>query len=290
MTVPVPNYDGSGLPTSTSTGSSIDTDPFGLGDLGNQNLYTGTQYGSPGHTRGDDGDDGHTTRVVNDYTTTDEVIKRAAASSQESPQEYQQLQSALYQAGYFGSTKAASIRFGVWNAQTADAIKESFKTYLQISQGASVPLTYSEFLQNQTAALQNDNAAGGSSQGASTTSTSGSGGSGSGAAAPQVSLTDPDALKAYAQNAATNALGHQLSQTQLAHFVDSFHTQQLAAGTSTAASVTSPDPTAQAQSYAQTVDPTGFQGHQQQSFMSALLNTMLPSGSSVASMTPINGA
>lgn len=288
MTVPIPDYNAPVAAPAQS--SSIDTDPFGLGDLGNQNLYTGTQYGSPGHTRGDDGDDGHTTRVVNDYTTTDEVIKRAAASSQESPKEYQELQTALYQAGYFGSTKAASVRFGVWNAQTADAIKESFKTYLQISQGASVPLTYSEFLQNQTAALQNDNAAGGSSQGASTTSTSGSGGSGSGAAAPQVSLTDPDALKAYAQNAATNALGHQLSQTQLAHFVDSFHTQQLAAGTSTAASVTSPDPTAQAQSYAQTVDPTGFQGHQQQSFMSALLNTMLPSGSSVASMTPINGA
>jgi hypothetical protein len=149
--------------------------------------------------------------------TPEQIMKQFAAMSQNDPVGFQAIQKQLADAGYYG---ASSHIYGGWNTQTELALRGAMIQYLKVSQSAGVPVSFTQFLNNSTAA----NAANGNA------GIAGSGGSGgSTAKVPHPTLTDPDQLTFYAQKAAQAALGRNLSQPELTQFTCPVSTQGLPA-------------------------------------------------------------
>lgn len=189
---------------------------------------------------------------------------------------YEALQQSLWQAGFYGQTTYDHVHVGQLTSQTTNALVSALGKYEQASTGAQSPITFSEFIgQNaQSSAQGGEDSPGGAGSGTS--------------AASQVSVTDPNDIRAAAQQAAQDSLGYGLSATQLSSFVQSFQAKQTAAETSTAATVTSPDLTEDAVAYAQQQNPGAYQQHQSDAYQNALLDMMgLPTGSQRPNMTPV---
>lgn len=208
------------------------------------------------------------------------------------PTSYEQIQQLLWQAGFYGQTALKDIHLGQWTKQTQDAVKAAIQSYeaaaihaasnlgtdaegnpiaitgQQLASGG-VP-TFFDFLAQNSQASQNAKA-GFYAPGSSGNTTK---------APPQVNLTDPTAIRDAAQTAAMSALGHGLSEDQMAAFVNRFQEEQRKAQLSTASSVSTPDLSAQADMFAQTEDPADFSSYQDDKYMNALMNMFLPAASS----------
>lgn len=206
--------------------------------------------------------------------TTQDLFKQIMALSTKSPQQFMQMQGLLYDSGAYGATPRTSVHWGQWTSDTASALKEALSNYEAVGPASGSPVTWTEYLQQAA------------SQGRINQAQGGVGGAGAGTAS-QVSLTDPAQLTSIAQQAFQESLDRAATPDEISKFVSAFQSQQTAAQTSTGASVTAPDATAQAEQFAQGADPAGFQQHNVQAYSNELLNMFLPSGSNVASFTPV---
>ena len=208
---------------------------------------------------------------LNHYVTADDIMKQFTAMAFNDPARYLVLQQALSQ-GPWGKVTVD----GKWNSSTQSALTNAMTNYLQVTQGASAPVKFSDYIaglggpvdKNGNAVLPpNNNAASG-----------GSGGGMSGMYSRPV-LTDPNQLKVYAQNAAETALGHLLTESQLNQFVTQFQTQQandyLASGNHQGIYQDKSNPTGAADAFVQQADPTGFATHKVTAYADALMNDLL---------------
>lgn len=290
MTVPVPpspgDYQGaasaSGVIT-TAGNSSItgSNDIWGLGDLYGKSVLLGTTPTELPGSRMGLGDQtlGQTPNYGTTQSYMQHVIDLWAAQDEERQKfpnrltTYEQLQRALWQAGFYGQTSLDSIHVGQWTSQTQSALIGALGNYEQLAKGGKLPLTFSEFL-NQNAVMGQD---GGQN----------SGGSNSSSPAPfQANLADPNTIRAVAQNAAQQALGRSLSDDELSKFVQQFQAEQTAAertaynGTGT---VTQPDLSSEAASFVQQNNPKAYQQNQRSAYLDALVNLL---GGTRPSVTP----
>lgn len=178
---------------------------------------------------------------------------------------YEQLQRSLWQAGFYGQTSIDGIHVGQWNPQTQDALKNALGSYEQLGKGGKLPLTFSEFL-NQNAVMAKD---GGEN--------SNPGGAGPAAPAPFVSnTTDPAGIRAAVQSAAQQALGMNLSEDQIQTFVTEFQHQQVQAERQSYNNQdsTTPDLSSEAMSFVQETNPRAYKQQNKTAYMDALVNLL----------------
>lgn len=292
MTVPVPpspgDYQGAAsaggvIVTSGNSSTLGSTDIWGLGDLYGKSVYLG-DVGVTAETQSKGGLSSLPGVAENPtYGSTQSYMQHVVdlwAAQQEERQKfpkrlttYEQLQRSLWQAGFFGQTAFDSVHVGQWNGQTQDALVSALTNYEQLSKGGKLPLTFTEFL-NQNAVMGLD----GPESDAS--------GSGSSTRAPfQANLDDPTAIRAAAQSAAQQALGRNLSDDQLAQFVQQFQAEQTSAQRSAynGNNTTPPDLGSDALGFVQENDPKAFHQNQRSAYMDALVNLL---GGTRPSVTP----
>lgn len=274
----LPSYNDLPVPgQTTSTSSTLPdgtTDWWNLGALYDKPVLMGTQSKVTEYDHGPHGQlvPLHDTAPVTKKTQ--DLMKQIMQMAGSGSPDYQSIQGLLYDAGFYGDAARKSVHWGMWNSQTADAVKAALNSYEQLSQGAGVPLTWSDFLKQQAASGRSNQAQGG--VGGGTTGTP-----------SQVQLTDPATLTGYAQQAAQAALGRNLSPDQVQAFVSSFQSQQQSAQSSTAASVTAPDASAQAMQFVQHGNESEFGQHNVQAYSNALLNLFLGSaGTALPTVAP----
>lgn len=166
--------------------------------------------------------------------------------------------------GVWGNVKVN----GSFDPNTERALGNAMLQYVKLTQGAGVGISFSDYLmqsaQTATALAQQQ----------------------AGATQNPITLTDPTAIRAAAQQAAQDALGAGLSESQLNHFVAQFQAAQTKAQTQVGGSVSSPDLSADAMAYAQKSNPEGYKQNQRQAFLDTLVNMFAPSGSQRPNMTP----
>jgi len=282
---PPPSYVGAAVPSTTPSQTQQTTTLWNLGALYNQPIFLGSE---PGATPFINVDNDRTPYkgalpAKAEFGKTQDLEKQimqmwAAQSAEKkanpnSLTSYEQIQQALWAAGFYGQTAFKDIHVGQWTTQTQAALTNALTSYEQVTQGGTLPVTFGDFL--------NQNGQGGADGGF---------GSGGGSTTPQVQLADPVALRAAAQSAAQAALGKGLSKAQLDKFVSQFQSLQTADQTSTAASATTPEVSSEATAFAEQQDPAAYQQHQQDSYLNALVNMFLPSSSARPNMTPVASA
>jgi hypothetical protein len=178
---------------------------------------------------------------------------------------YEQLQRSLWQAGFYGQTSIDGIHVGQWTTQTQDALKNALGSYEQLGEGGKLPLTFSEFL-NQNAAVAQDGGQNAPSQ------------SGGGPTrAPFASnTTDPAAIRAAVQSAAQQALGMNLSEDQIQAFVTEFQHQQVQAERASYnyQDTTTPDLSSEAMGFVQETNPHAYKQQNKTAYMDALVNLL----------------
>jgi hypothetical protein len=206
-------------------------------------------------------------------STPEQVMKEFVTKSQTNPDEFRALQHLLADAGFFG---VDSHIYGGWNTQTEHALASAMEKYLQVSEGAGVPVSFMQYLQNTADANTANGNAG----------IAGGGGSGGSIAkVPHPTLTDPDQLTFYAQKAAQAALGRNLSQPELTQFIDQFHQQQIDSFNQSYSGTGNPIDKTDARSSASAFVSQDFkpemQKHQATGYADAFLNMFL-SGPSAA--------
>jgi len=170
------------------------------------------------------------------------------------PKQYLQLQQALYAAGFYGSTPASSIP---WGSDPQGTTYDAYKKVLiatQQAQAAGFNITPTEMLSDAVARHKAATA---------------------GAQVPKPGLviqqSDPAVLRGLVQQAAQEALGHNLSKDEVNGFVESFHRQEAAYSqkayaaqqNSTGATfqLTQPDASAQAKEFVEGGHPTEAGGN-----------------------------
>lgn len=269
---------------SPSTPGSVEWWQQQLGSLYGQQVLIGISLAknNEGITPGGAGHSGHLAMpedqtsgtTENNYQTTQDLFKQMMALSTKDPTSFQQMQGLLYDSGAYGATPRASVHWGQWTSDTANALKEALTNYEAVGPGSGSPISWTEYLQQAAA------------QGRVNQSQGGVGGAGGTGTASQVQLSDPATLKATIQQAAMSSLDRALSPDELDKFVSNFQAQQASAQTSTAGSVTMPDASAQAQSTIEQNHPDEFRQHNVSAYSNALLNLFLPGGSQLANFTP----
>lgn len=188
-----------------------------------------------------------------------QIMAQFAAMSANNPNEYLALQQAL------------GVQLtGSWNATTKNALANAMQSYVELSLGAGVGMSFKDYLiqkgtEAQQLGLKNSGAQ----------------------AAQQIQVTDPTAIKAAAQSAFQAATGKGASEDQLNKFVAQFQAAQSSAQTQVGGTISAPDLSSQAMSYAQTADPGAYKDNQRQSFIDTLVNMFAPSGSQRPNMTPV---
>jgi hypothetical protein len=144
-------------------------------------------------------------------TSPTKIMRQYAAMSANNPGGFLALQK-LLASGPWGTVHET----GAWDSWTNDALAEAMKRYVQLSHGAGVAMSFSEYLQKTAETAQ---ALGGDGT---------SLGSGQGQQPPPIQLTDPTQIKAAAQSAFQEALGKGASSAQLDKFVKTFQSAQRA--------------------------------------------------------------
>lgn len=197
-----------------------------------------------------------------------DLMKEFAAMSQNDPMKFAAIQKALADGNFYGS---ASTIYGGWNIQTERALAGAMESYLKVSEGAGVPVSFMQYLANTATANQQINGNAGN----------GMGGSHGSAITPKPELADPMALRATVQSAAQAALGETLKPSEVNRFVNEFHrleTQQFNNHLQ-GASYTNPDMTTAAEQFVAQNNTQGAEQYNARGYMDALLNTLLPSSS-----------
>ncbi len=219
------------------------------------------------------------TESKSNYTNTERLYKSFLAMSHSNKNAYMQIQGQLYDAGFYGDSPRASVHWGLLDDSSRDAFKRALDNYVAASTGAEVPITWNEFLADQA------------KQGRINQSQGGVGGAGPGAAPPQVQLTDPAQIAAYATRAAEDMLGRAATPEEINKFVSSFQSQQREAQLSTASSATQPDLGAGAFAFIGQEDQGEASAHQARAYNNALLNKLLgPGASTLPNTNPTPGA
>jgi hypothetical protein len=294
MTAPAPGLPPN-FPTSVPTGGSIDiwnlpkyiteyekktAKPFFTGTTTRNVQAGGAAPGLDYYGHKDPGSPGITSPVTTlQYSSAEEIMKQFAAMSMNDPSGFLTIQALLHQGGYLPGNPQAGF-----TAETQKAITSAMAQYIQLAHGASVPISFEEFLTHQatTNMAQNPPKPGG------------------GVAPPTkpvIQLTDPQTLANYAQRAAQAALGHNLTKEDLQKFIDSFHeqestaqqdaytaAQQAAQGGNPAAVIDKNDPRASAITYATAGHEKEFGQHQIQGYTDAFLNMFLGGASAAPQM------
>lgn len=193
--------------------------------------------------------------------TPEEIMKQFAALSQTDPAKFQALQYELYQSGAMGE---ATRILGGWNTQTEAAIKTAMVQYLKVSEGAGVPVSFTQFLQNSAAA----NAANGNTklpgQGSSTV------------IPPGPSVTDPAYLSQVLQTGAQAALDRNLSPAELDKFISTFQGNEVSQFASQKAGEqhTNLDPSAEAINFVVNNNRDEYNQHEVQGYADSFLRLM----------------
>lgn len=227
--------------TTSSSLPSGSNDVYNFGsDLGNSSVFLGTQtsYGKNGP---DAIKQGGNSKPV---TSSSPVVRSAnsfmqtwANSSVSNPQFFAQYQEQLYASGFYGSSKP---RFGVYTTDDAAAMKRALQSYAGIvNPNDPNPVTFADYLDH---AMSQVNANGGFG-----------GGMGGSARAPlTISYTDPAELHEAALSAAQQAIGRDLSSSELDRFTKAFHGKEASAQRAAyngASSVTNPEVTGESKSF-----------------------------------------
>lgn len=198
-----------------------------------------------------------------------DILKQVNAMSANDPSGFQSIQ-VLLSSGAWGTVHVN----GVFDHDTESALVNAMERYQQLSHGAGVGMSFTQYLERfGSAALRMQNGG------------SGSGGSG----VPQVALQDPATIRQYAQAAAQQALGRDLSEGQLDQFVQQFQSAQQAAQTSTGASATTPDLSSDAMAFVQQNDAGDYKQNQRQSYLDALVNLFGGTRPSQDVTSPVKG-
>jgi hypothetical protein len=186
--------------------------------------------------------------------------------------QWQSIQALLKQGNWYGSS-TTTVQGG-WNPQSEKALADALYSYIQVSQGAGVPINFQQYLANVAA----QTAANG-------------GGTSGGVGSSTPLLTDPDTLTMYAQRAAVAALGHALDKGQLQTFIDQFHNEQINSFTDAAnhngLSAQKEDARASAINFATTgANQQEFDRHQTTGYVDAFMNMLSPNSAPNMNVDP----
>lgn len=200
--------------------------------------------------------------------TAESVMKQVAAMANNDPAKFIAIQSALAAVGSWGTVHVN----GSWNAETSRALATAMGDYWQLTQGASTPISFQQYLMDAAAKATQLNQ--------QQTKPA--------PPPPTYNVTDPEAIKAAAQSAAQAALGQGMSDAQLQQFVSQFQSAQLGAEKQVGGTATAPDLQSQAMQFVQQADPKMFQSNQRAAYTDALVNMLQPAGGSARpNMTPV---
>jgi hypothetical protein len=258
--------------------SSVNKTPFFMGGkttYKNQTVDRATEYSEQVPLAGQGNGPAENSHKVgttkNNYASAEQLMKQFTAMAVSDPAQFAATQKLLLEGGWYGSVNT-QVQYGM-NPQTESAIASAMVQYLKAAHGADVPTTFQDFL---TGYAQNNAGIGNvPGQGGSTT---------------PISLTDPNALRQSAEQAAQAALGHGFSDDQLQRFVSEFQSRQSAAQTQQGGSVEVPDQSADANAFAQQSDEQGYSNHQAEAYTNAFLNMFLPNGSARPNIAPVSKA
>lgn len=195
-------------------------------------------------------------------STPEQVMAQVAAMSANNPAEFLALQKSL---SAFGSISTP----GVWSPETATALQRALSSYWQLSHGAGVGMSFTDYLLQAGAQVAAKDASGAAGKNMSTP------------------VADPTSIRAAAQAAFQAATGKGATSEQLDHFVTQFQAAQIKAETAMSGTPSSPSLTDQAMSYAQKADPSAYHDNQRQTFTDQLVNMFAPSASQRPNMTPV---
>ena len=264
--------------------------PFNMGYTSQtHNVYAGSSgpgldyYGHPTASGG--GIQTPVTSTTQQWRSAEDIMKQFAGLSYNNPSQFLAIQALLHQAGYLPGNPQAGF-----TAETQKAIASAMVEYLQLSQGAGVPVPFFTgdphnpgFLERKAETNMTQNPPTGKTP-----------------APPQkpvIQLSDPQTLALYAQKAAQAALGRDLTKEDLQKFIDAYHgqeeasqqsaytaTQQAAAGQNPAAVIDKNDPRASAITYATAGHEKEFGQHQIQGYTDAFLNMFLSGASAAPNM------
>jgi hypothetical protein len=220
--------------------------------------------------------------TANQYHSAEEIMQQFAAMAQDDPAQFAAIRQLLQAGGFYGASKTIQ---GGFSAQTEKAVADAMTQYLKGVRNTATPQNFFQFLSQQAA----DNVGIG---GPGSTAGGGSSTTGGGTLPNRPTLTDPDTLYRYGEEAAQAELGQNLPQGQLAQFVNEFHQQQ-AAGEEGAlghqgAFVDKSDPRGSAVVFVQNADPMLYQQHEVQGYADSFLNMLGLPGSSQAPNMPID--
>lgn len=194
-------------------------------------------------------------------STPEQIMAQVAAMSANNPSEFLSFQKAL---SAFGSISTP----GVWSPETQTALQRAMSAYWQLSHGAGVGMSFTQYLMQAGSAVESQQQAGAAAKNTSTP------------------VTDPESIRAAAQSAFQAATGKGASEAQLNHFVTQFQAAQIKAETAMSGAPSAPSLTDQAMQYAQQADPSGYKDNQHQAFTDLLVNMFAPAASQRPNMTP----
>lgn len=174
-------------------------DLYGLGNIGEQGVFTGTAPGQGGWW-GADMPGQHSV-----FTPAYKVMQTYAQMSATDPNSFAAVQSSLYQAGDYGSTKP---NWGVWTQKDGAAFTSALRGYLGIIQtlDGKAPMTFAEWLAKSAAT-----------------------GAANAAAAPgtPISITDTTTLEGDANASGQKLLGRDLSSGEASDFAANFQQEEI---------------------------------------------------------------
>lgn len=164
------------------------------------------------------------------------IVLLYAQRAYTSPQEYTALQQTLFAGGFYGNKKATDITWGSWGTDTKDALVQALVDTAQLSE-AGAPITFSDYIKDRADKRSK---------------------LGTPAQTEVNQYTDPAAVVQSAKDAATHALGRELTAKEAQGFESYFHSQERAynveanaasEGAAPVVDVSRPDLGAEAQQY-----------------------------------------
>jgi len=181
---------------------------------------------------------------------------------QSDPKAFLTLQQAMFAAGFYGTTDPKSVQWGQYTDQTVSAWRKVLQSTLQ-AQSAGYNLTPEEILRR---GISGAKAAGA--------------GAGTGKPPKVIDYTDPAAIAGAVQSAAKTALGRNLSDAEVKHFVSEFRAAQTTAGDRAYAAQTAapgttvaagqPDLSSRAEQYVKERHGTEIQGNEMADYVGVL--------------------
>lgn len=221
---------------------SSQLDLYGLGQL--PQIATGLQAPKTTRFGGMASQDTITTTPIQ-YSTAQSLLNTLTNLSATNPNAFAQVQSEMYNAGFYSSKPT----YGTWTGKDGDALGEAMRGFLAVSQSGT-PVTWSQWLAGAASIGAGDTAA--------TTAASSSGGGGGATRAP-LQLTSTATLNAESTAEGQNELGRNLTTDEQAGFANKYHGEETAAYNGSAQAAGAVD--SEAKNYIDTTNQAGVQSN-----------------------------